>query len=204
MSEQGRRPEDRVVVPDDVLGPGQGPVTRGPSWRGSGAPGRRAQVPMRFWFIGLIVAGALLILGTSGIRSWWAHRLHDMTGGSKPADYIIGLVVGLLPLIAVGLGAFRSRGQGRFRRAWRMFYFGAVGFVITYLLSPSLSRVLTDSSSRHVFERQAPSYLPGVFTGTALWLLMLAVLVLRARSRRRARRSRPTDPSAGTHRVIDV
>jgi hypothetical protein len=164
-----------------------------------GQPERRAglRVPVRVWLLGGLIAALVLITATGGIRSWWAHRLHDMTGGSKPADYIIGLVVGLLPLIAVGLGAFRSRGHGRFRRAWRMFYFGAAGFIVTYLLSPSLSRVLTSSSSRHVFEREAPSYLPGVFTGTVLWLVTLGVLVARARSRWRSRR----DP---TRRVIDV
>jgi len=164
------------------------------------------RVPIRFWLLGGLIGAFVLITATGGIRSWWAHRLHDMTGGSKPADYVIGLVVGSLPLIAVALGALRSRGHGRFRRAWRMFYFGAAGFIVTYLLSPSLSRVITDSSSRHVFERQAPSYLPGVFTGTGLWLLMLLLMVLRSRSRRRARRNRPTEPSAGagTHRVIDV
>jgi hypothetical protein len=169
------------------------------------SPGRRGlRVPLRVWVIGGLIGALVLITATGGIRGWWAHRVHDMTGGSKPADYFIGLFVGLLPLIAVGLGAFRSRGQGRFRRAWRMFYFGAAGFIVTYLLSPSLSRVITDSSSRHVFERQAPSYLPGVFTGTVVWLLMLAVLVARARSRWRARRTRPADPTTGTGRVIDV
>ncbi|HEX4654660.1 MAG TPA: hypothetical protein VH274_02840 [Mycobacteriales bacterium] len=154
------------------------------------------RMPLRVWLVGGLIGAIVLITATGGIRSWWAHRLHDMTGGSRPADYLIGLAVGLLPLLAVSLGAFRSRGQHRFRRAWRMFYFGAVGFVVTYLLSPSLSRVITDSSSRHVFEQQAPSYLPGVFTGTGVWLLMLVLLVARARSRRRARRARPT--------VIDV
>lgn len=162
------------------------------------------RVPLRFWLLGGLIGALVLITATGGIRNWWAHRLHDMTNGSKPADFIIGLVVGSLPLIAVGIGAFRSRTHGRFRRAWRMFYFGAAGFVITYLLSPSLSRVITDSSSRHVFEHEAPSYLPGVFTGTIVWLLVLALLVVRARARWRARRTRPTDPGAGTHRVIDV
>jgi membrane protease YdiL (CAAX protease family) len=163
-------------------------------------PGLR--VPLRFWLLAGLIGLLVLITATGGIRNWWAHRVNDMTGGSKPADYIIGLVVGLLPVIAVGLGAFRSRGQHRFRRAWRMFYFGAVGFIVTYLLSPSLSRVITDSSSRHVFEKQAPSYLPGVFTGTVVWLLILAALIARSRSRRRARRAQPTDPRTG--RVIDV
>ena len=167
------------------------------------SPERRGlQVPLRVWVIGGLIAAFVLISATGGIRSWWAHRVHDMTGGSHAADFLIGLVVGLLPLIAVGLGAFRSRGHGRFRRAWRMFYFGAAGFIVTYLLSPSLSRVLTSSSSRHVFEHSAPSYLPGVFTGTALWLVLLIVLTMRARSRRRTRRAQRTDPT--THRVIDI
>jgi hypothetical protein len=158
---------------------------------------------LRVWVIGGLIGAIVLITATGGIRDWWAHRVHDMTGGSHVADFLIGLVVGLLPLLAVGAGALRSRGQGRFRRAWRMFYFGAAGFVATYLLSPSLSRILTSSSSRHVFEHAAPSYLPGVLTGTVAWLLVLAILVARARSRRRARRNRPTtDPT--THRVIDV
>lgn len=164
---------------------------------------RGLRVPLRVWVIGGLIAAIVLITATGGIRSWWAHRVHDMTGGSHVADYLIGLLVGLLPLIAVGVGAFRSRGAGRFRRAWRMFYFGAVGFIVTYLLSPSLSRVITDSSSRHVFEHSAPSYLPGVFTGTIVWLLVLAFLILRARSRWRARRSQ--QPSDGRqHRIVDV
>jgi len=163
------------------------------------------RVPLRVWLIGGLVGALVLITATGGIRDWWAHRLHDMTNGNKTADYIIGLAVGLLPLIAVGIGAMRSRGGGRFRRAWRMFYFGAIGFVITYLLSPSLSRVITDSKSRHVFDDQAPSYLPGVFTGTGLWLVLLIVMILRSRARRRARRNaRSDDPSTGSHRVIDV
>jgi hypothetical protein len=162
------------------------------------------RVPLRVWVIGGVIAALVLITATGGIRDWWAHRVHDISGGSKLADYFIGLAVGLLPLLAVGLGALRSRGAGRFRRAWRMFYFCAVGFIVTYLLSPSLSRVITDSASRHVFEHQAPSYLPGVFTGTIVWLLLLAVLVARARSRWRARRVRPPDPGASSNRVIDV
>jgi hypothetical protein len=142
------------------------------------------RLPLRAWVIGGLIGAIVLITATGGIRSWWAHRLHDMTGGSKFADYLLGLAVGLLPLIAVALGGLRGRGLGRFRRAWRMFYFGAIGFVVTYLLSPSLSRVIADSSSRRVFETQAPSYLPGVFTGTAVWLLLLVVLIARARKRR--------------------
>ena len=162
------------------------------------------RVPLRVWVIGGLIGAIVLITATGGIRDWWAHRLHDMTGGTKTADYIIGLVVGLLPLLAVVLGALGGRSRGRFRRAWRMFCFGAVGFVITYLLSPSLSRVITDSKSRHVFDDQAPSYLPGVFTGTGLSLVLLVVMLLRARARRRARRARRDDPGTGSHRVIDV
>src|SRR4051794_14230172 len=171
-----------------------------------GQPERRdgLRVPVRVWLLGGLIAALVLITATGGIRSWWAHRLHDMTGGSKPADYIIGLVVGLLPLIAVGLGAFRSHGHGRFRRAWRMFYFGAAGFIVTYLLSPSLSRVLTSSSSRHVFEREAPSYLPGVFTGTGLWLALLIMLVIPAPSPPPPRPNRPPEPPAPPPPRIDA
>src|SRR4051794_36693585 len=122
-------------------------------------PRPRRRVPARFWLLGVLVAVLLIVTATNGVRSWWAHRLHDMTGGNTTADYVIGLVVGLLPLIAVGLGALRSRRHGRFRRAWRMFLFGATGFLITYLLSPSLARLITSSSSRHVFQQQAPGYL---------------------------------------------
>lgn len=179
-------------------------TTQLPPDRGSDAqaPPPRRGIPVRVWLLAGFIAALVLITATGGIRGWWAHRLHDITGGSKGADFVIGLVVGLLPVIAVGLGALRSRGRGRLHRAWRMFAYGAVGFVITYLLSPSLSKVITDSSSRHVFEQQAPSYLPGVFTGTAIWLLLLVVAVLRARSRRRTRRSQP--PANPSRRVIDV
>ena len=175
MREDGRVSVDQGRWPEQP--PGEPELRRG-----------GLQVPLRVWVFGGLIAALVLITATGGIRDWWAHRLHDMTGGAKTADYLIGLAVGFLPLIAVALGAVRSRGHGRFRRAWRMFSFGAAGFVVTYLLSPSLSRVITDSSSRHVFEKQAPSYLPGVFTGTGVWLVLLVVLIMRAKSRARVRR----------------
>ena len=185
MREQGRRPEDRVVVPDDVLAPGEGPVPRGPSWRGPAAAGRtRGGVPLRFWFLGLILAGALLLLGTSGIRTWWAHRLHDVTGGSKPADYVIGLFIGALPLIGIALGRLGTRGV---HRVMRMFLFGAAGFCVSYLLSPSLSRFASDSHAGRVFDQQAPGYLAGVLTAEALWLVILVVAWWRLRRWRRSR-----------------
>jgi len=161
------------------------------------------RVPLRVWLLTGLIGVLVLITATGGIRSWWAHRLNDIASGNRTADYLIGLVVGLLPVIAVGIGLLTSRGRGRLHRAWRMFAFGAIGFVVTYLLSPSLSRLITDSSSRHVFEREAPSYLPGVFTGTVVWIVVLVVGVARARSRWRSRRLQP--PADGrNHRVIDV
>src|SRR4051795_11254640 len=86
MSELGERPEERVVVPDDVIPAGRGPQLcrpRPPAGAPSppapprGAPppqlarprppgdatARRDYLPMRYVFIGLIVAGALLVLG---------------------------------------------------------------------------------------------------------------------------------------------
>ncbi|HET6816433.1 MAG TPA: hypothetical protein VFH66_04320 [Mycobacteriales bacterium] len=185
MSEQGRRPDDRVVVPDDVLAPGQGPVRPGqPSWRGSAPVAGRAHVPIRFWFLGLILAGALLILGTSGIRTWWAHRLHDVTGGSKPADYVLGLVIGALPLAGIAIGRLGTRGV---RRVMRMFILGAAGFCVSYLLSPSLSRFATDTQAGRVFDQQAPGYVAGILTAEALWLVVLAVAWWRLRRWRRNR-----------------
>jgi hypothetical protein len=144
----------------------------------------RAHVPIRFWFLGLILAGALLILGASGIRGWWAHRLHDVTGGSKPADFAIGLFIGALPLIGIAIGRVGTRGV---RRVMRMFLFGAAGFCASYLLSPSLSRYATDSHAGRVFDQQAPGYLAGVLTAEALWLVVLVVAWWRLRRWRRNR-----------------
>src|SRR4051794_1450241 len=117
--------EDGTVTVDDGRGDPrrQTPTPDREPERASGL-----RVPVRVWLIGGLIAAVVLITATGGIRDWWAHRLRDMTGGSKPADYVVGVVVGLLPLIAVLLGAWRSRGHHRFRRAWRMFYFGALGF----------------------------------------------------------------------------
>jgi hypothetical protein len=166
-------------------------------------PQRRFRVPVRAWLLVGLIALLVIITATGGIRDWWAHRLHDFASGNTTADYLIGLVVGLLPVIGVGIGALVTRGRGRLHRAWRTFLYGAVGFVVTYFLSPSLSHVVTDSSSRHVFEHQAPSYLPGVFTGTAIWLVGLVVAIFRVRARRRSRRLQPPGDGRG-HRVVDV
>jgi hypothetical protein len=188
MSEQGERPESRVVVPDDAIPAGRGPQLRrpGPPVDGDGGRGR-GHVPIRFWFIGLIIAGALLVLGTTGIRGWWAHRLHDITGGSEPADFVIGLFIGALPLLGIALGRLGARGA---RRVMRMFLFGAAGFVASYLLSPSLSRYASDSHAGRVFDQQAPGYLWGVLTANALWLVVLALAWWRFHRWRRNRAMR--------------
>ena len=192
MSDQGRRPEDRVVVPDDVLAPGQEPATRGSSRRGAAAPPGRGHVPIRFWLIGLIIAGALLVLGTSGIRNWWAHRLNDVTGGSKPADFVIGLFIGALPLIGIALGRLGTRGV---HRVMRMFLFGAAGFCVSYLLSPSLSRFASDSHAGKVFDQQAPGYVAGILTAEAAWLLVVVFAWLRLRRWRRRWATRHQGPA---------
>ena len=188
-----------------------GEVTERPTRYGEPAatPPARRRIPLRVWFLGLLVAAIVLISALGGIRSWWAHRLHDMTGGNKGADFGIGFVVGMLPLFAVALGAARSRGRSRIRRLWRMFWFGAVGFVVTYLLSPSLTRLVTDSGARRVFNDQAPGYLAGILTGTGLWVLVLVVAVARVRARRRSmppgRRPPPgLDDDGRSHRIVDI
>jgi hypothetical protein len=181
MTEQGERPESRVVMPDDVIPAGRGPQLRRPGPPADGQP-RRSGVPLRFWFVGLIVVGALLVLGTTGIRGWWAHRVHDIAGGSEPADFVIGVFVGALPLIGIALGRIGTRGA---RRVMRMFLFGAAGFVVSYLLSPSISRYASDTHAGRVFDEQAPGYLWGVLSANALWLVVLVVAWWRFRQWRR-------------------
>jgi hypothetical protein len=188
------RPEDRVVVPDDVLMPGEAPARSAsmPGGRPMRGEPRRAGVPIRFWFLGLIVAGALLVLGTSGIRRWWAHRLHDVTGGSWPADFVIGIVIGALPLLGIALGRWRARGA---RRVMRMFLFGAAGFCVTYLFSSSVSRYVSDRHAGRVFDQQAPGYLWGVLTAELLWLALVVFAWWRLRRWRRTRATRRRGPA---------
>jgi hypothetical protein len=169
---------------------------------------RRRRVPARFALLGALVIVVLVATSTGSIRSWWAHRVHDLTGGSRPADFAIGLFVALLPLIGVLIGMLRTRGA---RRVFRMFAFGAFGFIVTYLLAPSPARYLSDHSSARVFDTSAPSYLAGVFTGTMLWLVALLVGLLRARARWRRFRNRHLGPGrdgrnngAQPPRVIDI
>src|SRR4051795_6358389 len=190
MSELGERPEERVVVPDDVIPAGRGPQLRRPR-PPADATARRGSLPMRYLFIGLIVAGVLLVLGASGLRGWWAHRLHDITGGSEPADFVIGVFIGALPLIGVALGRIGTRGA---RRVMRMFLFGAAGFVVSYLLSPSISRYATDRQSGHIFDQQAPGYLWGVVSANVLWLLALVFAWWRFRQWRRSWATRRRGP----------
>ena len=186
-------------------------VTSGPtSYDGNPPPRqpRRTRVlPARVALLLSIIVVLLIITSTSSIRTWWAHRLHDVTSGSWTADYVIGLVVGLLPVIGVVLGALRARGP---RRAFRMFVFGALGFVLTYLVAPSPASWLAHQSASRVFDRLAPGYLAGVFTAIMLWLAFLVIGVARARARWRRFRDRalarhaPPDGPPTTHRVIDV
>jgi hypothetical protein len=155
-------------------------------------------------FAGLLLL-VLVVTSTGSTRDWWAHRVHDMTDGSRTPDYLIGLAVGLLPILGVALGAIRTRGP---RRVFRMLFFGGVGFVVTYLFSPSPARYLTDHSSRRVFDEQAPGYLAGVFTGAMIWIgvFVLALLLARSWWRRLLDRHRPADPDGGSQRsrVIDI
>lgn len=138
----------------------------------------------RPWFIGVLVVVVLLVVAGNGSRSWWARRVGDLTGKNRGADFAIGLVVGLLPVIAVGIAAL-SRHR---RRVLRMFIAGAVAFVVTDLLAPSLWKAITnDAAATKPFETHAPGYLPGVYVGIGIWLVLLAVAFLRARRAFRAR-----------------
>ena len=167
--------------------------------------GRSRRIPTRVTMFAGLLLRVLVITSTGSTRDWWAHRVHDLTGGSRTPDYLIGLTVGLLPILGVALGTIRTRGP---RRAFRMLFFGAVGFVVTYLLAPSPARYLTDHSSRQVFDQQAPGYLAGVFTGAMVWVgvFVLALLLARSWWRRLLDRHRLADPEAGPQRprVIDI
>ena len=89
----------------------------------------------RLWLIAVVVVVVLLVGAGNGGRSWWARRLGDLTNGHWAADFIIGLAVGMLPLIAVALAGL----SGGRRRMLRMFAAGAAGFLITDLLAPSVA-----------------------------------------------------------------
>lgn len=194
---------------------GQVTVTPGPARAGgspydTGAgdapPHRRVRIPARVAIITAIVLVVLVFTSTTSIRNWWAHRVHDVTGGHRPADYAIGLVVGLLPIIGILLGRLRTRGA---RRVLRMFVFGALGFIAAELLAPSPTRYLTDHSSTQPFDRLAPGYLAGVFTAMLVWLAAVVVGVLHTRRRWRRFRGRHAPPPGSsrpgdTHRVIDI
>jgi len=154
----------------------------------AGGPLARRQAAMRrqgrnrpgVWILGVLIVIALLVLAGNGGRHWWAQRLGDLTNGSHTADYVIGLAVGLLPVIAVGVASL-SRGR---RRTLRMFIAGAVAFVITDLLAPSLITAIrhpTGGAATRPFEKYVPGYLPGVYTGVAIWFVLLIVAFVRAR-----------------------
>jgi membrane protease YdiL (CAAX protease family) len=196
-------------------------ITPGPPYDGARAYGedqppadrRRRRIPLRFRLLAVVVAVVLLATATSDTRSWWAHRVHDITGGSRTPDYLIGLVIGLLPLIGVGLGALggKDRSGRRTRRLLRMVWFGAIGFVITDLLAPSLGRYATNRSTTRVFDHYAPGYLAGVLTGGAVWLVLFVVAILRARrwwrrvtNRQSGRPGQGPDDTAPSPRVIDI
>ena len=146
--------------------------------------GHRRRPPI---LLGIIVVVILLLVAGNGSRAWWARRVGDLTHGSRVADFLIGLVVGLLPVIAVFVASL-SRGRGR---VVRMFIAGAVGFVITDLLAPSLWRAISNNhAATKPFETHAPSYLPGVYVGIGVWVVLLAIAYVRVRRAFRRRFNR--------------
>jgi hypothetical protein len=151
----------------------------GPLARRQAQQGRGRQRRVRWWPLAVLAVIALLIVAGNGGRSWWARWLGDLTNGSRTADFVIGLAVGLLPLIAVAVAGL-SHGR---RRALRMFVAGAIGFVVTDLLAPSLTTAIRHSggSATRPFETHVPGYLTGVYVGIGLWLVLLVVAVVRAR-----------------------
>jgi len=151
-----------------------GPLARRQAQQARHRPGRT-----RWWLLAAVAVVVLLIVAGNGGRSWWARRLGDLTNGSHVADFVIGLAVGLLPLIFVGVAGLSRHG----RRGLRMFLAGAVGFIITDLLAPSLVTAIRHNGGRATrpFETHVPGYLAGVYTGVGLMLVLLIVAVVRIR-----------------------
>ena len=131
------------------------------------------------WAFGVLAVVVLLVLAGNGGRSWWARRLGDLTNRNKTADFIIGLAVGMLPLIAVAIAGL---GRGRHRLV-RMFVAGGAGFLATDLLAPSIATAIRHSSgaATRPFETHVPGYLTGVYTGIGLGIVLLIVAVVRVR-----------------------
>src|SRR5436305_3907424 len=137
----------------------------GPLARRQAAQSRQRRGPGR-WVVGAVVVIALLLVAGNGGRAWWARRLGDVTNGSRVADFMIGLAVGLLPAILVGIAGLSHRR----RRALRMFAAGAIGFIATDLLAPSIATAIRHNggAATRPFETHVPGYLPGVYTGIGL------------------------------------
>jgi hypothetical protein len=165
-----------------------GPVTFEPGGPLARRQAQEARRPSRRpWLLGILAVVVLLLIAGNGGRSWWAERVGDLTSRNRGLDFAIGLLVGLLPVIAVGVAAL-SRHR---RRTLRMFIAGAIAFVITDLLAPSLWKAITnDTGATRPFEKHAPGYLPGVYVGIGIWFVLLIVAFLRARRAWRARFAR--------------
>lgn len=151
----------------------------GPLARRQAAQARRRGGRGRRWLLGALIVVALLVVAGNGGRSWWARRLGDVTRGSHIADFVIGLAVGLLPVLGVGLASLSRRR----RRGLRMFAAGAVGFIATDLLAPSIATAIRHNggAATRPFETHVPGYLPGVYTGIGLLVVVVIVAVIRVR-----------------------
>ena len=146
-------------------------------------PAPRRRIPIRVVVLVVFIVAVGLFANATSIRDSWAHRLGDTTNASWPLDYVVGLLVALLPVFGILLGSIGQRGP---RRLLRMATVGAVGFVATFLLAPSPLRYLVnETATRHAFS-PAPGYLPGVFTGFVTWLAaaIAGYVLLRSRWRR--------------------
>jgi hypothetical protein len=157
----------------------------GPLARRQAAIARQRRTPVRWWLVGVLAVLILLLLAGNGGRAWWARRVGDVTSGTWGWDYLIGLGVGLIPLLAVA-----AAGLGRQqRRPGRVFLAGAAGFVIIDLLAPSLVTAIRHNggAATRPFEQHAPGYLPGVYTGVLLWLVLVVYVIVRIRQAWRRR-----------------
>jgi hypothetical protein len=154
-----------------------GPLARRQAAQARRGPGNRA----RLWFVAALAVVVLLAIAGNGGRAWWARNLGHVTNHSRAADFVIGLAIGLLPAIGVGIAGLSRRR----RRALRMFVGGAVGFVVTDLLAPSVATAIRHDggAATRPFDTHVPGYLAGVYTGIGLLVVVFVIAIVRARRR---------------------
>lgn len=139
-----------------------------------------------------IAVRALVYLG-AGIaaevdRAGLVGALHDVTGGTRPADVVAGVLAVWAPLLLLVGGQLLARRVGDRAAGWlrRCGWWCMLPWVAALALTP-YSREGTDQVLLGQLRRQLPGFVPGLVAGTAVLAGPALVLVLIRRARRRRR-----------------